>query len=122
MKIFKVLISKINEIKKGFNLTDKGSRNTGTVLELTSSTIERRKRKTAIQKAYYQRNREEILVRAKKYRDANKEAIASRNKVYVAANREVIVQRKKDWYISKLTPEKRAAYYRKKAKQGPALD
>ena len=51
---------------------------------------ERKARKTARNKAYYEANKEKIAAQQKAYYEANKEKIAARQKVYRAQEQEAL--------------------------------
>ena len=58
---------------------------------------EKRARKLAYQKAYYQANKERISARNKAHYEANKEVVAQRHKAYYEANREKLLADGKAW-------------------------
>lgn len=79
--------------------------------DLMSIEETRKARKAAIDKAYYERNKEKFSVNSKAWREANKESISSYIKAYRIANKEKIAATNKALYEA--TKEHRLAYYKK---------
>jgi gas vesicle protein len=71
-------------------------------------------------KAYFQANKEEILIKQKEYYNANKSAIAEKTKGYYAKNKDKIKQRVKTWKSE--NKEHTRAWYRNMQKRRTESD
>lgn len=74
---------------------------------------ERKAKKRAYDKAYYEANKEAILEKKGAYHEANKEAILEKKRAYVEANREVTLERQRAYHEANREAilERQRAYY-----------